>query len=1266
MKSKFKPYSMQRVCAAVLVASLQFQGLGAAYAAVSQLPGLYTTPPDSNVMFTLDDSGSMTSDVIPDFDEADPNLPSNSSSNYFFGTPGSSSFNGTKVPNMWGANSSYLSSTYYSENNDAARYVRSSAGNPLYYDPNVTYLPWPKANDNKTLNAAANPKKVNIDPESPFDTTRTIDLTAQWVSGSNKFWPATYFVYTGTTPLPTSSVTLPSRINSTQNVKANFTKVEITSDDTKTYSRPGTRTDCSATVCTAVQERQNFANWLQYYRSRALMAKGGVATAFAKQGTNLRVGLASLNASGTVRRGVAPFSGTSREAFFTNLYSIAASGGTPLRQAMDQVGKYFQRSDVGNPWAQDPSSSSVGLEYSCRRSFHILSTDGLWNGAGASTPASGNNDSFSGPTPPKPNGATYTYSDSATSATDPLVARFSTSPFADTKSGTLADVAAYYWKTDLRTDLKNDATPTARDPAYWQHLTTFTVGMGINGTGQVTKTVGGATTTADIATQAGRDLLIANRTPLNWTSPAAENAATGDDLIHASMNGRGRYFSATNPTELAAGLTSALAEAADTPVDLAAVAADSPQVAANGVLYQGTFSPRGWYGRLYAFPQDVSNGSVNTNPGAAKWEASNKMPAPDARKIFTMDTSGSVPVGKLFTWSDLNTTQKTALNNDATLLDYVRGSKTKELSNGGPFRDRVRYTVGGVEGGVLGDIVNGAPIKGPDAGGSYDRLPSGSEASSYATYRSGTRLDNMRSTLFAAANDGMLHGFDTGTGVERFAFVPNSVFSVPYAGTTENRLAMLADLAYPHRFLVDGPPNLADAYLGGQWKTVAVTSTGAGAKALFALDVTDPVVSASGFGTTKVMWEFTAANSADMGHVLGYAHIARMRNGAWAVIFGNGYDSQSGQAKLFVLDAASGTIIREFAVGTAGGNGLSMPNFILNANREVETIYAGDLQGRLWKFDVSSTNSIDWKVAFSGQPLFTTAGGNAQPITVMPEITANDAGGAMITFGTGKLFEAADTSADTNTNVNLKTQAIYSVWDKPEQASGTNASALQERFAPAIPAPPSSPPPNGEFQAMDVSKGSSNDVAINWKETTKRGWFINLSGGGERVNVNPQQFKRAVYLVTNSPNTADPCSLGGLARIFAIDPLTGLPLTTPVFDVNGDGAFTGADIGNILVNRTGILSQPVFQLSAITGQGISFSVSVSPLSVFNRGQATGGRSGGVELSRSYGGAMGSTPCSAVLSAGSSGTQVVTTGLNCNDPVNPPPPKTKRISWKQLK
>jgi len=1291
MKTKSPWFRPKRLGSLIVIEALLAQAITPAYAVspgytgtVSQLPGGYIKPPDTNVMFTLDDSLSMHSDAIPDYLTTDAAgnpvtltmLAVGNASNAVAPEITGDAF-ARQFPGMWKAGSGYLNAQYYSllgatAENFAGRYLRSSDGNPLYYDPKIFYRPWPKQDEDTTkFLADANPAAVNIHPSDPGNTGRQINLTVQMDTGGGgltPFWPATYFVKTSVAPLP------PARpdLQTVGGLPVTFAMVEIKTPTTTTYAKwinPVTgdgRTDCSGAIgpsgCSYTEELQNFANWLQYYRSRMLMAKGAVAGAFAKQGTGVRVGFGTIN--NTVQLGVRQFSGTNREAFYNQLYPVARStSGTPLRDAVDKVGQYFQRSNVGNPWAEDPASAAIGTEYSCRRSFHILSTDGFWNGSPVTSAANNNNDLFSGSTPANAKGVSFPYSNATTSD-------FTIWPFADGNSSTLADVAAYYWKEDLRGSLVNNVPTSTRDPAFWQHLSMFTVGLGITGTGLVTETTGGAT--ANIATQKGREKLITDRTELTWTNPTANAASTGDDLIHASMNGRGLFFSASNPKTLSNNLAAALSEAGNTVGDFASVAADSPQLSANGNVYQATFSPSRWYGRLYSFQQSAS-GVVDNKPTnlpsintTQMWEASNVMKAPSDRNIFTSSsTSGS---GAMFTWAGLTTPQQGKIGT-VDVLNYLRGDASQEVANGGSFRDRNRYTVtaGGAPGGVLGDIVNSTPLKGPDAGGGYERLSSTADPaaqSTYAEYRSGTKLDNMRNSMYLGANDGMLHAFNLTDGIERFAYVPNAVYEVPRSTTgTEKKLQLLAtDLSGTHRYTVDGPPNISDAFLGGAWKTVLTSSNGAGARGIFAIDVSNPAVGGTdGFDTSKLMWEFTEADNADMGYVLGYPHVVRMADSAktWAVIFGNGYDSTNGQAKLFILKLSDGSVLSEIAVGAAGNNGLSQPNFILNGNREVTAIYAGDLKGNLWKFDVSNSDSNLWAPAFGTagdyKPLFTAISkttGTAQPISVMPEITANPAGGAMLTFGTGKLFETSDTALATSVppNVNLLApQSIYGIWDKPSETTGititvaNRSTVLQSHITPII-------------AATDDFGATGSEVP----STSQRGWFIDLASDGERVNLTAQQVRNVLFVVANTP-VSDPCANGGTSRLFALDPVTGAMPKFPVFDVNKDGVIKPADDKdkNVRVGRAGLLTQPIFQFTGTsattsgTVNGLPDNVMTAPPSPVDRGQATAARQGGVELGRSSTGT-----CDFLLTAAQTDTSIMTQYINtCLGKA--------RISWRQL-
>jgi len=1275
---------------------LMFAHAGSAFAAspryagfVSQSPAIYTAPPDVNVMLTLDDSSSMRDETMPDDSDG----------------VGAS---------MWSLawTSTSMRDTFM-KSSSVWRYYRSPSGNSLYYDPAIRYLPWPRKDNNGLPYPNASPSAACYQsaqlPVTSVTTVDPIPAQAQLISacGSGNlrdlatrvlpakakdnanqndetqgYWPATYFVFTG------SGLLASGDSNQPVNTSANWNKVEIRPtlpgvNTPATYAKSKDRTDCDGAIgptgCTYANEIQNFANWFQYYRTRALMAKGAVAQAFGRQGSNMRAGLATLHgpnqvidgaSNAVIKRGVRKFQDADRSTFFSALYSVDAAGNTPLRYAADQIGKYFSRTGPGNPWSEDPSNStSVGTEYDCRKSFHILTTDGYWNkgdedaliALGGPMTNVGNADNFTGYIAPGRGVA-----QSGTTFSDTNADKLTINPFADPYSLTLSDYVAYYWRRDIRPDLANNVAPSSRDPAYWQHLTTFTVGMGVT------------TKLPAIDSQDKRDALILNRTPVTWADTVTANVPEdrANDLVHASMSGRGRFFLALKPNEFANDLANALSEVTNQSLDFASIATDAPQVRANGLVYQATFSPSKWSGRLYAF-QQAADGSVDNRPTDSNfanpkqlWEASNKMPLPVNRSIFT--SAGTSGTGALFSWSagGLTAAQKSYLNDDPNLLNYLRGDATEEVANGGNRRDRARYKIGNVTGGALGDIVGGSPLKGPDLGAGYDRLPgSNSGASTYVAFRLDPTLDQLRSTIFAPANDGMLHAFNTSDGVERFAYVPNAVFNVPRstaAGLAESKLAMLADPAYSHRFTVDGPPNIGDAYFDSTWHSVLVASFGAGARGIYALDVTKTAVSASDFGTSKIMWEFTEADDADMGFITAYPHVVRMRNGSWAVIFGNGADSANGVAKLYIRDLKTRARIADFTLGTdiSGNNGLSQPNFVLNANREVIAIYAGDLKGNLWKVDVADVNPINWNVAFGNTPLFTAVGpsGAGQPITVMPEITAHPQGGATIVFGTGKFFEASDTNLANPPNVNLSTQSLYGIWDKPLQTSGvtmtaaTRAAVLQRQVAPNI-SPPSSNAAPRDFY------GSSTSFVPNW--TVQRGWFMDLGPGGERVNLPPQQIQRVLFAIANTPSSS-PCSNGGQSKVFALDPVTGANLDFAVFDVNGNRTFDTDENGlNVKLNRQGILTQPVFQLTSQSSYSEA-ALSASPLPVYDRGQVSTAKPGGVELARAIPTPTSSLDCKQIMTAAQSDTSLTQQSIQVCSGVNPPPAGRPRVSWRQIK
>lgn len=1065
-----------------------------AVAAISDVPLYLTSPVEPNIMFILDDSGSMNWDVVPDSDPV------------YFVFPRPDTLYGTTYSTGYGNITStvgfYNGVARFDPANRFARYFRTTQYNPLYYNPGIRYRPW--SNSDGTFMANAVPTAAPYNPmaaEGTLDLTTDATATAVWVNndgtrtaGAVTYYPATYFIYTGPGVL--------TGPNDANNIQANFTRIEIRSTNAP-FPKSAGRTDCAGTTCTYAEEIQNFANWFTYTRSRILASRAGIGKAFSQQGVNMRVGFGAINRgitsidgvnTRTIIRGVRGFSGTNRTNFFNSLYShpIPAAG-TPLRRALDDAGQYYARTDNSGPWGAEPGVNNAAAHLQCRQSYSILMTDGYWNsgsGEALTAEARANVDGTSGPTISGPGSSTFTYN--------------AVSPFSDGHSNTLADVAMYYWKRDLRTDLANRVPTNPKDPAFWQHMTTYGVGLGVTGS------VNPATAFAAI-----------NGSPtITWPDPhpTTANAAKLDDLLHASVNGRGGFFTASNPDVFASELSNVLNNIEDRTSSASAVASNSTRLTSTTHLYQALFKSGDWTGQLKAFTLNA-NGSV----GGEVWDAANGIPATGARNIKTWNGSAGV---------DFNG----ALGSlTASQVNYLRGDTSQEVRNGGTFRNRE---------GRLGDIINADPhyVKNENFG--YNVL-SGSEGGSYSAFVNGK--SSRTAVVYAAANDGMVHAFRASDGVEMFAYVPNAIW-----GT----IGQLTSPGYVHKYFVDGSPTAWDAYWGGSWKTVLTGSLGAGGKAVYALNVSNP----GSFGTGSVLWEYQGNNAtekANLGYNLGTVSIARFADGNYWAVFGNGYESTNGKAVLFMVRVDSPSTVKMIDVGAGTGNGMSTPALIdVNGDRIIDLVYAGDLKGNVWKFNVASSSSSSWGSAYGSSPLFQAkdTAGNPQPITSSIEIGLSPAGapGLMAYFGTGKYFETGDNST-------TSVQSVYGVVDADGNGGGTTGyftggnhrTQLQSQsivFESIV---------NGlEVRAM-------SDNAVNY--STQKGWVINLlqppSPGtaiGERVITTPMLFGGKLIFQTIIPSSS-PCDYGGNSWLMQVSSSTGGPPNAAAFNINGDSLFNESD-----------------------------------------------------------------------------------------------------------
>lgn len=654
------------------------------------------------------------------------------------------------------------------------------------------------------------------------------------------------------------------------------------------------------------------------------------------------------------------------------------------------------------------------------------------------------------------------------------------------------------------------------------------------------------------------------------------------------------YFLVTNAGKLPEQLAKAFAKLLSNVSSASAVAANTTRLDTGTLVYQAKFDPRDWSGQLLALSVDEITGDVNI--ATPNWEAASVMPVASSRKIFTYDPDADPGErGISFQWTanlpetNITDTQKAYLNQLNSIVDsygenrlnWLRGDNSNELRLGGLLRNRVKLFDGSFITDTtaladpstatikLGDIVNSDPVYvGTDDFG-YSALPS-PEGESYSSFRASSTYKSRRPMIYVGANDGMLHGFDarknagsvTTGGTEIFAYLPNALFP---------ELSKLTSSAYAHQYYVDGLSTSGDVYYGSAWHTLLAGVTGAGGKAVFALDVTNP----DSFGAANALWEFTSANDTDLGYTIAQPSIGRMNNGKWAVIVGNGYNSSTDKAVLFILDAENGSVISKIDTGAAGANGLSAPVIAdLNGDHIVDVIYAGDLQGNLWKFDVSSTLPASWNVVGSN-PLFvacTTSGTTCtdrQPITAKPSIgpVGTDQGtGVMVYFGTGKYFETSDNVVGTSPQI----QTFYGLWDNNTGAI-TDRADLQEQTIDFEDAPVNSDDETGSGTIRVTSRNTvcySETSSISETDSTitctasnlKKGWAMNLlkpttptkTAQGERV-VSPAIFYRDLVIFSTLIPSPDPCESGGDSRIMLLDALTGNRPLTSSFDLFGTG-----------------------------------------------------------------------------------------------------------------
>ncbi len=922
----------------------------------------------------------------------------------------------------------------------------------------------------------------------------------------------------------------------------------------KTYPKATARTDCTGSTCTYDQEMTNFANWWTYYQTRMQSMKTAASLAFQPIDSRYRVGFNAISyagaTDGTRFLHIDIFDATQKTSWYSKLFASNPSSFTPLRGAISKTGQIFAHKLAG---AADP------MQYSCQQNFTILSTDGYWN-TDLETGSYG---------PYGLDGASVGNKDAGPTSTTPRPMYEGPTAHSDT----LADVSKYYYDTDLRDSslsncsgalgvdvCENNVFVSGTDNNVKQHMTTFTLGLGVNGTLLYSN---------DYKTAASGDFYDLKNgfgSPVvNWSDPIAKTDEERiDDLWHAAVNGQGTYFSARDPAELTQGLTDALSQI-NSKVGAGAAAATSTlnPVAGNNFAYVASYTTVKWAGNLEARTINLSTGEVSE---AATWCVEDVVTAscPSPSSIVAQTSGGSTnyycvtpsatscaspsvwdgtsckfEVPKACTGTLLGTvnsgTRSIKINGGGTLTDFTyahlsTAQKTNfqstflstNLSQWTSLDPTTQQTIA-KEDNLVNYLRGEKSFEDSDSNTAVNRLfryresVMGDALESAPVYVGAPNFDYLETsytgfkstsrtaTVYLGTNDGMLHAFNASNGVERWAYVPSMVIPNMWKLADKNYATM-------HTNYVNGTTTVSDVCTSScasssDWRTILVGGLNGGGKGFYALNVTGD--------TPSLLWEFDATSDNDMGYSFGNPVITKLQAdsasawplGRWVVLLTSGYNnttgSNAGKGFLYVLDAMTGEVLKKISTGVGDSTTPSGLAKIVSwvespsKNNEATYTYGGDLLGNLWRFDINAASA-------TGTNPFLLAtlkdgSGNAQPVTTRPEL-GKISNNRVVFVGTGKYLEVSDLT-------NTQQQTIYAIKD-----TGTSFSNVRSVLTPQT------------LTTSGATRTSPYTTADYF--STGNGWYVDLPDTGERQNVSARLVSGTLVVPTTVPSNTV-CSPGG-------------------------------------------------------------------------------------------------------------------------------------------
>jgi type IV pilus assembly protein PilY1 len=766
----------------------------------------------------------------------------------------------------------------------------------------------------------------------------------------------------------------------------------------------------------------------------------------------------------------------------------------------------------------------------------------------------------------------------------------------------LSDVAEYYYVTPFRssanvncvlspsnTNCKGDLSPAGIDTATYQHMTTFTLGLGVNGLFKYDPKYLSQTAGDYFDVTRGKN---SQNVTVDWPMPYNPSNLSDDipgkidDLWHAAVNGRGQYFTSSDTDSLSASLNSVLTTViAASGYGGSAAASSLKPVLGTDLVFLASYTTVTWSGDVKAFllKRNANNDVV---PVDQVWSAADTLNAREfsTRKIYyagQVSSGGKTSTAlKAFNYTNLSadnlkgnfdnvcskspaplqcttlsSTLKDIANTGSNVVDFIRGDRSKEISvssTNQPFRTRTS---------VLGDIINASPVF-------VGAPPFQYGDTGYSAFVAAQV--NRKKVIYAAANDGMLHAFsgETGaSGTELWSFVPTAVMP---------NLYRLVDTNYAngHVYFVDGSPVVGDVFDGSNWRTILVGGLNKGGKGYYALDVTDP-------DAPSLLWEIdsTQNNFSNLGYTYGNPLITKVKdpsntdNWIWAAVFTSGHNnvegSGDGNGTLYVVNAVTGarlykidTTYKDAAnkttnVGSTGTpSGLSKINAWITseANNQAERFYGGDLLGNLWRFDVNGLVEPKNSALRLAQFQTSATSTDAQPIMARPELAEVSYGGArypVVLVGTGKYLGTTD--LQTPSDATAAQQAIYAIKDPMTSTGWGPIRGSSDIVAQTL---------------VDSSDQTTRTIPspnkVDW--SAKIGWRVTLPTAKERVAIDMNLQYNTLGVISHVP-VGTACSPSGKSWIYFLNVSTGAGPTvkTEVGNLIDSGLGTGItwfDLGN--------------------------------------------------------------------------------------------------------